>query len=146
MLIHRFRLCIFVSYGPVKRHDQRDRKVYLFGGLRLADLDIARWVGLDDDIIHAPPQDWMTAVGELAFQCHLHQFFRRRAHRSETLTERDDGHALSGKAAHKHLAVPGIKGKLHDLVHIRQFIDLFFDGLVIDHISVRGQDKVLLLP
>ena len=88
----------------------------------------------------------MAAVGKLAFQRHLHQFLCRWGHGREALTERNNGHALIGETIDEHLTVPWIEGQLPDLIHIRQFINLFFDGLVIDHVSVRGQNKALLLP
>ena len=80
VFIYRFAFVHLMPDRSIQRHDQRHRKIDFFCRPRLCAFDITGGILIHDHVIHAPSQDWMSAMGQLLFQCQFEQLFCRWRH------------------------------------------------------------------
>ena len=97
---------------PIQGHYSSHRRVDLLGRFFLIHLNIAGRVLADVDIIHVPPEDRMTAVGDPLFKDELHQLLRGRAHVLIALPEGDNRKAHAFKVLGHLGSTPAVEGDL----------------------------------
>src|SRR5699024_7285516 len=102
--------------------------------------------GADEDVIHHPPQHWVSAVGNSLLQHQLHPCLGRRGHILKALPEWDYRKAHALQVLHHLHSAPAVKGDFPDIEPLAQLFDEFLDIAVMNHIALGSHQRPLALP
>ena len=100
----------------VKSHDGGHGTVDFLCGFFFDGFDVLSRACTDEDVVHHTAQHRMAIVGDFLFQGQLHQFFGRRRHILEALTERHHRKTHALQVLHHLYSAPAIKGNFSDVV------------------------------
>nr|DAV87625.1 MAG TPA: hypothetical protein [Caudoviricetes sp.] len=146
VIVDRSTIIIATADRTVERHYGGDSAVNFLCGFFFVRLDVSGGVGADEDVVHHPAENRMSAVCEFLFQGQLHQFFGRRTHILKALSERNDRKTHTLKVLHHLHRAPAVKGNLSNVVSCSEFFNEFFNVTVMHHIALGSLQKALPFP
>lgn len=132
--------------STVEPHDHGNGPVNLLCGLFFVRLDVARRIRPDENIVHHPAKDRMSAMGDAFLEDELHKFLGRRAHVLEALPERNHSESHFSQVLNHLDGAPPVEGNLPDVVLLPQVIYEFFNKSIVDDIAFRCLEVSLLFP
>ena len=130
----------------VERHDRCYCTVNALCALFLIRFDIACGICPHIDVIHHPSQRGVAAVGDPTFEYQFHEFFRRRTHIFESLTEWNDRETCVRKVlAHLHCA-PSVVCDFLDVIFGAKICNELLDESIMNNVSFGCHGRALRLP
>nr|DAO53593.1 MAG TPA: hypothetical protein [Caudoviricetes sp.] len=146
VIVDRSTGIIATADRAVECHNGRHGTIDFLCGFLLIRLNVSGRIGADEDIIHHPAQDRVTAVGNSLLQHQLHKLLGRWGHILEALPERNDRETHTLKVLHHLHGSPAVKSNLPDVEAFAKLLNKLLNVAVMNHVALGGLEVPLSLP